>query len=206
MRIRLDHLRLLARSNPSGFGYELVKMRPEGPEKRLAPYKLLFHTSSESQLRQLLEEIRTGRRHIDDLPEPEDDFEPQLVISKDTHDTSYHLVKNLAAYLALMVKLVRENRETYYSDTESIEANLNRVKADYLVEPPEGTPTELRDAYLLLQEAHRRWERDLVTSRYLDELYQKAVTGDGYAAAEFLRECPNFGVSVRFREFDSIEE
>lgn len=188
---RLDNENLLFRQNPSGFGYEIVRTEVRkgayGTSRR--PVELLYHTSSKKQVEEIYEQTKAGVLTREQWPKPKNKFTPRLIVCNEKHGEYYYQVNSIAGYHEAMVDIVKQRHKDgwYYDATESYQQELALYK-DFTAEEIAALPETLQGTARKQAEKYQEVKKRLDNYLYVREQLQRALKGDGVAAAEFLRE------------------
>jgi len=132
------------------------------------------------------DEVHSNFKSIPCTTYDKKEFEPRIVVFKEKHGDRHYIIHSSDDFRKICLSLVKErNQYGWYSH---LEYEKEPVIPTFTKESISTLPTEFQ------AEATKTWtkyERDMKTYKELQsliELRKKALDGDGYSAAEFIKE------------------
>jgi hypothetical protein len=216
---KLLEQKLLFRTNPFGFGYEIMSLKPgkpypkewESTEKERAenfvPDKRLFYTSSKEQSDAIYNSVLYGWNFDESLlPTPETDFTPKLLVIEEKHGQFYRLIKNEAGYKEAALDIIKQRvKDGHYEfDVSFYEAKLAELSS-YSEDEINALPISLQAEAKQQSIKYEKFLEEIKDLRESSKRVAKALL-DGAAAIYFLNNSDynDYGYKVSLERFDAI--
>lgn len=189
--------RFYLRHNPLGFGYDIMD---KGENKGL-PYKRLFHTSSKEQVKGIFEAIEENHTVF---PEPENDWEPQLLKIETKHYNYNYYIKSPEHLNEICFNFCKEHHGTKYTSFtkwELPEEYTNIIDEDVIDKFPDA---EFRKKMKEQNERNKKQQKDYEEHNRIIDLADKIIGENLVHRGYYLLQNAEFlYYSFEFKTFDN---